>query len=182
MFPPLLRLEITKVNSDGLASLFLAEYELTTVWKGLKTRPWSLTMPFLSWLHVFFLFVWIYSWGPSTLYSICLTLTLILPQFFLFPSLLFIILSFSLLVCHCLYAAEQQNACMFTSSTSRSIMEVKERRPYCSLTKSRKDKEGQNTGKTTKSTVINILILFLTFKLLFYHSLRELVIPSFLLH
>lgn len=28
-------------------------------------------------------------------------------------------------------------------------MEVKERRPYCSLTKSRKDKEGQYTGKKT---------------------------------
>ncbi|KAM7009484.1 teneurin-3 isoform 3-T3 [Tautogolabrus adspersus] len=40
---------------------------------------------------------------------------------------------------------------MFTSSTSRSIMEVKERRPYCSLSKSRKDKEGPYTGSSGDS-------------------------------
>ncbi|XP_026027902.1 teneurin-3 isoform X9 [Astatotilapia calliptera] len=40
----------------------------------------------------------------------------------------------------------QQYACMFASSIRRSIMEVKERRPYCSLTKSRKDKEGPYSG------------------------------------
>ncbi|KAI3352311.1 hypothetical protein L3Q82_005176 [Scortum barcoo] len=51
----------------------------------------------------------------------------------------------------CVFAAEQQHACMFASSTSRSIMEVKERRPYCSLSKSRKDKEGQYTGSSGDS-------------------------------
>ncbi|XP_014902034.1 teneurin-3 isoform X3 [Poecilia latipinna] len=40
---------------------------------------------------------------------------------------------------------------MFFSGTSRIIMEVKERRPYCSLTKSRKDKEGQYTGSSGDS-------------------------------
>ncbi|KAK9540263.1 hypothetical protein VZT92_002727 [Zoarces viviparus] len=40
---------------------------------------------------------------------------------------------------------------MFASSTSRSTMEVKERRPYCSLTKSRKDKEGPYTGSSGDS-------------------------------
>ncbi|XP_019735305.1 teneurin-3 isoform X1 [Hippocampus comes] len=35
---------------------------------------------------------------------------------------------------------------MFASNTSRSIMEVKERRPYCSLTKSHKDKEAAYLG------------------------------------
>ncbi|XP_071361050.1 teneurin-3 isoform X2 [Trachinotus anak] len=40
---------------------------------------------------------------------------------------------------------------MFATSTSRSIMEVKERRPYCSLTKSRKDKEGPYTGSSGDS-------------------------------
>ncbi|XP_038570549.1 teneurin-3 isoform X4 [Micropterus salmoides] len=40
---------------------------------------------------------------------------------------------------------------MFASSTSRSIMEVKERRPYCSLSKSRKDKEGPYTGSSGDS-------------------------------
>ncbi|XP_037545849.1 teneurin-3 [Nematolebias whitei] len=40
---------------------------------------------------------------------------------------------------------------MFASSTSRIIMEVKERRPYCSLTKSRKDKEGQYIGSSGDS-------------------------------
>ncbi|KAF0038049.1 hypothetical protein F2P81_010923 [Scophthalmus maximus] len=43
------------------------------------------------------------------------------------------------------YAAVQQHAYMFATGTSRSIMEVKERRPYCSLTKGRKDKEGPYT-------------------------------------
>ncbi|XP_030284308.1 teneurin-3 isoform X4 [Sparus aurata] len=38
---------------------------------------------------------------------------------------------------------------MFT--TSRGIMEVKERRPYCSLSKSRKDKEGPYTGSSGDS-------------------------------
>ncbi|XP_056264778.1 teneurin-3 [Pseudoliparis swirei] len=47
--------------------------------------------------------------------------------------------------------AVQQHACMFASSTSRSNMEVKERRPYCSLTKSRKDKEGPYTGSSGDS-------------------------------
>lgn len=53
-------------------------------------------------------------------------------------------------VCVCLSvcAAVQQHACMFATSTTRSIMEVKERRPYCSLTKGRKDKEGPYTGET----------------------------------
>ncbi|XP_075320418.1 teneurin-3-like [Odontesthes bonariensis] len=40
---------------------------------------------------------------------------------------------------------------MFASSTSRSIMEVKERRPYCSLTKSRRDKDRQYTGSSGDS-------------------------------
>ncbi|XP_034457716.1 teneurin-3 isoform X6 [Hippoglossus hippoglossus] len=40
---------------------------------------------------------------------------------------------------------------MFASSTSRSIMEVKERRPYCSLTKGRRDKEGPYTGSSGDS-------------------------------
>ncbi|XP_056229063.1 teneurin-3 isoform X1 [Seriola aureovittata] len=40
---------------------------------------------------------------------------------------------------------------MFATSTSRSIMEVKERRPYCSLTKGRKDKEGPYTGSSGDS-------------------------------
>uniref|UniRef100_A0AAV2LMT5 Teneurin N-terminal domain-containing protein n=1 Tax=Knipowitschia caucasica TaxID=637954 RepID=A0AAV2LMT5_KNICA len=40
---------------------------------------------------------------------------------------------------------------MFSRSTSRSIMEVKERRPYCSLTKSRKDKDGPYTGSSGDS-------------------------------
>ncbi|KAK7929739.1 hypothetical protein WMY93_006134 [Mugilogobius chulae] len=44
-----------------------------------------------------------------------------------------------------------QHASMFSRSTSRSIMEVKERRPYCSLTKSRKDKEGPYTGSSGDS-------------------------------
>ncbi|XP_051939704.1 teneurin-3 isoform X5 [Hippocampus zosterae] len=35
---------------------------------------------------------------------------------------------------------------MFASNTSRSIMEVKERRPYCSLTKSHKDKDAAYLG------------------------------------
>lgn len=43
--------------------------------------------------------------------------------------------------------AEQQHDCMFSCGTSRSIMEVKERRPYCSLSKSRKDKEGPYAGE-----------------------------------
>ncbi|XP_076585560.1 teneurin-3 isoform X1 [Chaetodon auriga] len=40
---------------------------------------------------------------------------------------------------------------MFANSTSRSIMEVKERRPYCSLSKSRRDKEGPYTGSSGDS-------------------------------
>ncbi|KAG7485144.1 teneurin-3 isoform X2 [Solea senegalensis] len=40
---------------------------------------------------------------------------------------------------------------MFATNTRRSIMEVKERRPYCSLTKSRKDKEGPYTGSSGDS-------------------------------
>ena len=52
-------------------------------------------------------------------------------------------------VCPSVYTAVQQHACMFT--TSRGIMEVKERRPYCSLSKSRKDKEGPYTGETAQS-------------------------------
>ncbi|XP_040892180.1 teneurin-3-like [Toxotes jaculatrix] len=40
---------------------------------------------------------------------------------------------------------------MFATSTTRGIMEVKERRPYCSLTKSRKDKEGPYTGSSGDS-------------------------------
>lgn len=64
-------------------------------------------------------------------------------------------------VCFPVRAAEQQHACMFASSTSRSIMEVKERRPYCSLSKSRKDKEGPYTGEMTqfKRSFICLFIL-----------------------
>ncbi|XP_061736854.1 teneurin-3 isoform X4 [Nerophis ophidion] len=40
---------------------------------------------------------------------------------------------------------------MFASNTSRSIMEVKERRPYCSLTKGHKDKEGPYPGSSADS-------------------------------
>lgn len=49
------------------------------------------------------------------------------------------------------YAAVQQHAYMFATGTSRSIMEVKERRPYCSLTKGRKDKEGPYTGERPRT-------------------------------
>ncbi|KAF6738628.1 Teneurin-3 [Oryzias melastigma] len=45
----------------------------------------------------------------------------------------------------------QQHACMFASCTSKIIMEVKERRPYCSLTKSRKEKEARYTGSSVDS-------------------------------
>ena len=58
----------------------------------------------------------------------------------------------SLCVCLSTYAAVQQHASMFASSTSRSIMEVKERRPYCSLTKGRRDKEGPYTGENAQIT------------------------------
>lgn len=37
---------------------------------------------------------------------------------------------------------------MFTKTISRTIMEVKERRPYSSLSKSRRHKEGPYTGET----------------------------------
>lgn len=46
--------------------------------------------------------------------------------------------------------AEQQHDCMFSGSTSRSIMEVKERRPYCSLSKCRKDQEGPYAGELSE--------------------------------
>lgn len=69
--------------------------------------------------------------GPTTLHSLSSALSLIFSSVYL-----------------SVYAAVQQYACMFASSIRRSIMEVKERRPYCSLTKSRKDKEGPYSGET----------------------------------
>lgn len=54
-------------------------------------------------------------------------------------------------VCPSVSAAVQQHACVFASSTSRSTMEVKERRPYCSLTKGRRDREGPYTGEILHS-------------------------------
>ncbi|XP_040001237.1 teneurin-3 [Xiphias gladius] len=85
-------------------------------------------------------------WSPTTLHSHCLTHSLCLH-----PLSSSVFLSLCVCVCLSVYAAVQQHACMFATSTSRSIMEVKEQRPYCSLTKSRKNKEGPYTGSSGDS-------------------------------
>lgn len=91
--------------------------------------------------------------------------------FFVFYSSVFL----SLFVYLSVYAAVQQYACMFASSIRRSIMEVKERRPYCSLTKSRKDKEGPYSGKTAhlKHSQSLLCVFYYVCMCLSIHSFHE---------
>lgn len=87
--------------------------------------------------YLLFVVLCVYRWSPTTFAVVCLTLCLS-PSVFL-----------SLAARLSVHAVVQQHAYMFASRTSRSIMEVKERRPYCSLTKSRRDREGPYTGEIT---------------------------------
>lgn len=56
-----------------------------------------------------------------------------------------------------IYGAEKHDS-MFTKTISRTIMEVKERRPYSSLSKSRRHKEGPYTGEMLGPLLIRSLI------------------------
>lgn len=47
---------------------------------------------------------------------------------------------------------------MFTKTISRTIMEVKERRPYSSLSKNRRHKEGPFTGEKLSSFGASLVI------------------------
>lgn len=62
------------------------------------------------------------------------------------PSLTNLHLSIDLSVSLSILGAEKHDS-MFPKTISRTIMEVKERRPYSSLSKSRRHKEGAFTGK-----------------------------------
>lgn len=56
-----------------------------------------------------------------------------------------------------IHGAEKHDS-MFTKTISRTIMEVKERRPYSSLSKSRRHKEGPYTGEMLGPLLIRSLI------------------------